>query len=149
MCSQRILVLIGLIMLHIYICLVSYMLHMHVPGLLVWGSVISRKRVEFLCDNRSLVEAITKGSSIDKTVMHLLRCLRFFHVTASHLSGVENTTADQLSRNQLKQFLISHPLACRIPTSIPLCLTRVVSPTQLDPTSPQFLRHFKQVTQMP
>ena len=44
----------------------------------VWGSVISRKRVEFWCDNCSFVEAITKCSSKDNTVMHLLRCLWFF-----------------------------------------------------------------------
>ena len=32
-------------------------------GCAVWGSVISKRSVEFRCDNRSLVDAISKGSS--------------------------------------------------------------------------------------
>ena len=121
----------------------------------VWGSIINRKKVEFLCDNRSLVEAITKGSSKDTTVMHLLRCLWFLtassdiHITASHLPGVQNSAADLLSRNQLKQFFILHPQACRVPTPIPPHLTQVVSPRQLDWTSLEFLRHFNQITHTP
>ena len=73
----------------------------------VWGTTLSRRRLEFKCDNLALVEAINKGSSKDKLVMHLLRCLWFFtayldiSITASHLPGVLNTSADVLSRNQM------------------------------------------------
>jgi len=83
----------------------------------VWSRLISKKRIEFRCDNCSLVDAITKGSSREDMVMHLLRCLWFFtvvfdiHITASHIPGVMNTSADLLSRNQLKKFLLMHPKA--------------------------------------
>jgi len=81
------------------------------------GRLISKKRIEFRCDNHSLVDAITKGSSREDMVMHLLRCLWFFtavfniHITASHIPGVMNTLADLLSRNQLKKFFLMHPKA--------------------------------------
>ena len=44
----------------------------------VWGPPILRKKLEFRCDNHSLVDAINKGSSKEPMVMHLLRCLWFF-----------------------------------------------------------------------
>ena len=44
----------------------------------VWGPLLTRRHVEFYCDNLSLVEAINKGSSKDLMVMHLLRCLWFY-----------------------------------------------------------------------
>ena len=120
----------------------------------VWGRLLSRKRVQFFCDNLGLVKSIQKGASKDNIVMHLLRCLWFFtahhdiHITACHLPGVQNMAADLLSRNKLQQFLISQPTASHSPTPIPPCLARVVSPRQLDWTSSQFLRHFRQVIQM-
>ena len=88
----------------------------------VWGPTLSRWRIEFKCDNLALVEAINKGPSKDKLVMHLLRCLWFFtayfdiSITASHLPGVLNTSADGLSRNQMYQFFQLHPEASHAPT---------------------------------
>ena len=73
----------------------------------VWGSRLSKCRVLFQCDNLSLVSAIANGYSRDKGVMRLLRCMWFFvayfdlDLHVEHITGVDNTTADQLSRNQL------------------------------------------------
>ena len=79
--------------------------------------VASKKRVEFRCDNHSLVDAVTKGSSRENMVMHLLKCLWFLtavfdiYITASHIPGVLNTAEDLLSKNQPKKMLLMHPLA--------------------------------------
>jgi len=44
----------------------------------IWGPLVSQKAVEIHCDNTGAVSAINKGSSKDKTGIHLLRCLWFF-----------------------------------------------------------------------
>ena len=81
----------------------------------VWGPLILQKKLEFRCDNHSLVDSINKGSSKEPVVMHLLRCLWFFSaffevsVKASHIPGVANTAADMISRNRSIKFLSSHP----------------------------------------
>ena len=60
----------------------------------VWGPLFSKRSIELHCNNKSLVDAINKGSSRDETVMHLLRCLWFFtaifniKITTSHIPGV-------------------------------------------------------------
>ena len=70
---------------------------------IVWGPCLSKHHVNFKCDNANLVIAINKGLSRDKFVMHLLHSLWFFvayfdiYVTASHLPGLINITADHLS----------------------------------------------------
>ena len=118
----------------------------------VWGPVLSRKQIEFKCDNRALVEAINKGSSNDSMVFHLLRSLWFFtayfniSIRATHLPGVLNTSADMLSRNQLESFFQFNPDASRIPTPLPTPLLQLISPCQLDWTSTTFffIKFFKQ-----
>ena len=40
-----------------------------------WGPLIQHKSVEFHCDNLGLVADIIKGSSLDETVIHQIRCL--------------------------------------------------------------------------
>jgi len=40
-------------------------------------------------------------------------------LTAVHILGITNTSADQLSRNQQSLFLLSNPRASQLPTSIP------------------------------
>lgn len=114
----------------------------------VWGSALSGTRVEFRCDNRSVVDSINKGSSKEPIVMHLLRCLWFFlasfdiRVTASHIPGLQNTAADQLSRNKSAEFIQSHPYASSVPVVVPMPLLKLISPQRQDWTSPSFLRHF-------
>jgi len=42
-----------------------------------WGPKLTRTRVLIQCNNLGLVATISKGSSWDKEVMHLLRCMWF------------------------------------------------------------------------
>jgi len=120
----------------------------------VWGPLLTRRHVEFYCDNLSLVEAINKGSSKDLMVMHLLRCLWFFQalfdisIHVSHIPGVQNCAADMLSRNQVPKFLQLYPQSSPAPTSIPPSLIQIVSPRQLDWTSPEFLQAFRESVNM-
>jgi len=71
----------------------------------VCGPTLSRKQIEFKCDNLALVEEINKGSSKDSMVIHLLRRLWFFTVyfdisiRVTNLQGVLNMSVDMLSRN--------------------------------------------------
>jgi len=115
----------------------------------VWGPLLSGCRVEFKCDNQSVVESIRKGSSKEAISMHLLRCLWFFSahfeigVMACHIPGAVNTAADQLSRNRSARFLQANPEISRIPVTIPTPLLKLVSPQMQDWTSPSFIRHFK------
>jgi len=44
----------------------------------IWGPLLAGSGVEFHCDNSSVVDSVTKGSSKEVMVMHLLRCLWFF-----------------------------------------------------------------------
>lgn len=120
----------------------------------VWGPLLTRTRVEFQCDNLSLVEAINKGRSKDVMVMHLLRCLWFFQalfdisIHVSHIPGVQNSAADMLSRNQQVQFLQLYPQSSPLPGYIPPPLIQIISPRQLDWTSPEFLNYFRQSIDM-
>ena len=63
------------------------------------------------CDNEAVVAVINKCTSKDAELMHLLHCLIFFEakfstrMIATHVAGVHNTLADDLSRDKLSSFL--------------------------------------------
>jgi len=124
-------------------------LHPIVLSCAVWGPVLSGYGVEFKCDNQSVVDSINKGSTKGPLTMHLLRCLWFFsayfgiRISASHIPGVVNVAADQLSRNKSAAFLQENPHTSSIPVTIPTPLLKLVSPQMQDWTSPSFVRHFK------
>ena len=131
-------------------CTVGIMAKELVPiviGCVVWGPLLIKKDTELKCDNRGLVDAINKGSSRDEMVMHLFRCLWFFtaffniRVTATHLHGVNNSSADMLSRNQAEHFPLDQSPG--IPP-LPPPLLLIVSPSKSDRTSPLFQKHFKE-----
>ena len=117
----------------------------------VWRSMLSKRSIEFKCDNRSVVDAIKKGSSKDVMAMHLLRCLWFLtaisdiRIIVSHIPGALNTSADLLSRNQLKQFRLLHPQASTTPMLIPSALTMLISPTRPDWTSSAFQHNLREL----
>jgi len=119
----------------------------------VWGPLLAKQSVLLECDNLSLVTSINKGAAKPPLVMHLLRSLWFFTahydtaLTATHIPGVTNTAADQLSRNQLTLFHQTNPTASRLPTPIPASLHKIVSPRGPDWTSPKFRRLFKNTLQ--
>ena len=114
-----------------------------------WGTQLSKHHINFQCDNASLVVAINKGSTKDTFVMHLLRCLWFFtahldiFITATHLPGVTNVTADHLSRGKLLQALQVTPKLSQKSTNLPPSVFQIVSPHRLDWTSTQFLQLFE------
>ena len=110
----------------------------------VWAPLLAKKIVLFQCDNLSLVTAINKESAKAPIVMHLLRCLWFFcayfniTLTASHIPGVANTLADQLSRNRMVDFFKSSHDAFTLPTPLPPPVLKIVSPEGPNWTSQSF-----------
>ena len=91
----------------------------------VWGERWRRKRVQWYCDNQAAVIAVMNRSCRDRSLMHLVRCLFFleawyeFELTASYLPGVENSLADDLSRNRLSRFLSQANTPDAAPASVP------------------------------
>jgi len=83
--------------------------------------------------------------------MHLLRALSFFvayfdmHLTASHLPGVINVTADHLSRGNQHQAFHACPSLASQPTMIPPSAIQLISPNRLDWTASQFPQLFQQI----
>ena len=76
----------------------------------LFAETLSNKVVLFLTDNEALIPIINKGTSKDSNIMKLIRlmvvqCLRSnILVKAKHISGVENTRPDCLSRLQVEKF---------------------------------------------
>ena len=81
--------------------------------------------------------------------MHLLHSLSFFvahfdiYLTASHLPGLINVTADRLSRGNLHQAFQATPSLSPESTPIPSAL-QLLSPHRLDWISPHFPKLFQQ-----
>ena len=94
----------------------------------VWGSKWRYHRIQFRCDNQSVVAVISSGTSKDSRLMQLLMklflCAARFNmkVTAKHVPGKDNAIADALSRFNMQVFRQLAPTARPIPTSIPPAL---------------------------
>ena len=94
----------------------------------VWGDRLYGTRVQWLCDNHAAVRVVSSRSCRDQSLMHLLRCLFFFEaryqfrLVASHIPDVDNTLADDLSRDCLSCFLSKAPEMERHPSPIPTSL---------------------------
>ena len=106
---------------------------------------LAQHKVLFQCDNSSVVAALQKGSAKDKTVMHLLSCLWFFvaHydivLMPEHIAGVDNCTADHLSRNNMYNFFSINPQVSPIPTPVGPLLQQLLDQTgQLLPSGNYF-----------
>ena len=114
----------------------------------VWGHHWAGQRICCLCDNMAVVFAINKGSARDPQLMRLLRILFFFcahyrtTITARHIAGVLNSSADALSRNNLSLFLSLNPQASPQPTAIPADLQLLLFNQSLRWTSPSWTRLF-------
>ena len=73
----------------------------------LWGKHWEGEIVNCRCDNKAVVAVLKSRTSKDSNLMHLLRCLAFlearytFRIVSTHLAGVGNTLADDLSRNHL------------------------------------------------
>ena len=94
----------------------------------IWFPHFSGKRVQFWCDNESVVAIINSGHSKAPRIMDLLRFLVLismkhnFFVRARHVPGVSNEIADALSRFQDARFRAAAPKAEQTPCTIPLSL---------------------------
>ena len=77
----------------------------------MWGQCWSGQVVCCQSDNSAVVAVLNHCTSKDSDLMYLLRCLTFFEVSSSfrmisvHIAGVQNTLADDLSRDNLPAFL--------------------------------------------
>ena len=93
----------------------------------LWGSQWAGRHVLFHIDNLSVIQVLQKGASKEPSgvIMHLLRCLSFltayfhFSISASHIAGVYNIVADDISRNNLGSLLIQVPGIQPQPVPIP------------------------------
>ena len=111
----------------------------------LWGPQWAGKHVQYLCDNAAVVSAVNKGAARDRTLSHLLRVLAFIaatldiRFTARHLPGIQNASADALSRNRVKLFFSLNPQASPIPAIIPPELRELVFNRNLQWTSPSWM----------
>ena len=100
-------------------------------GCFVWGECWRGGVVRWNCDNLAVVEVITRGSSKDGHLSHILRCIHFaeakysFTLVANHVAGVDNDKADDLSRNRLSSFLSKVSEADGYPTVVPQWLQQL------------------------
>lgn len=91
----------------------------------LWHPHFSGKRLQFWCDNESVVAIINSGHSKAPRVMDLVRFLVLismkhnFLVRARHVPGVSNAIADALSRFQVQRFRELAPQADQTPCTIP------------------------------
>ncbi len=112
-----------------------------VMALAVWGYQWSGKSVRCQCDNAAVVAIINTGTSKNERAMHLMRSAFFFlarhdvRVWAEHIPGVENRSADALSRNDCTSFLLQNPGAQPGPVTIPQELIRALILERPDWTS--------------
>ena len=116
----------------------------------VWGQWWQGGVVLCRCDNEAVVAVIKSRTSRDMELMHLLRCLAFIEakfsctIVAVHLPGVNNSLADDLSRNRLSSFLQSAPgPLSQVPSTLPPRLLELTCNSKPDWTSPSWNRMFR------
>lgn len=91
----------------------------------IWGRQWQRKNVLYLCDNRTVVDALISGISKDRelsillTELAILAVLNNFRYFGKHVPGKANNTADALSRFDFQAFHRLMPTARerRLPTT--------------------------------
>lgn len=86
--------------------------------------------------------------------MQLLRTLVFFiayydiEITAEHIPGVTNTSADNLSRNNMLLFFCLNPQAQPLPAPLPPPLLTMLTPPWKDWTSTNFRSQYSNILSM-
>lgn len=96
-----------------------------IVAIAIWGPQWVGLSVLCHCDNEGVVAAVKGGYCKDPTLAHMLRCLFFLEakfdvlLSAKHIPGVENATADSISRNNLPLFFNLLPQAHRVPAYVP------------------------------
>ena len=118
---------------------------------LLWCNALANKTILCLCDNEAVVSIINTGTSRDQAVMGLMRCLHFIAarfnllLTATHISGASNISADALYRNNLPLFFFNNPHAQSFPTPIPSPLLELLIHARPDWTSPSWSSTFNAI----
>lgn len=114
----------------------------------VWGNQWQGHRVVAYCDNMAVVAVMNSRYCHDPALMQLLRCLSFiearrqFTLSATHLPGIKNTLADDLSRDRLSAFLEEKPEANPSPTKVPVSLLQWLLDPRVEWTSPAWMERF-------
>ena len=91
----------------------------------IWGHRWHGRRVLFHCDNQTVVHIWKKGTTRCPDIMQLVRSIFYeaakgnFHVMIAHVSGIDNSIADALSRLQMERFRALVPEADAGPTPVP------------------------------
>ena len=81
----------------------------------LFHDIFTNKNVMFYSDNMAVVHIINQQTSKDNLIMCLVRrlvvnCLKFnIMFKAKHIPGLNNTLADNLSRQQIQEFLRTSP----------------------------------------
>ena len=89
-----------------------------------WGHQWAKQKILFHCDNKEVVTIWSKGSTRDPETMALVHLLYFcaarYNITIviTHISGIDNSIADSLSRFQQHRFQALAPAAHLTPDSI-------------------------------
>lgn len=87
----------------------------------IWQPLFTGKRLQFWCDNESVVSIINSGHSKSPRIMDLVRCSVLisikhnFLVRARHVPGVSNGIAGAISRFQMQRLA---PVADQMPCTI-------------------------------
>ena len=90
-----------------------------------WGHMWVGKKLLVHCDNHAVVDIWQSGKSRNPQLMALVRRLFFiaavnnFHIVIQHISGIDNSIADSLSRLHMDRFWRLAPRATATPTPIP------------------------------
>ena len=114
----------------------------------VWGKTWKGKNIRARCDNTAVVTIINSCYSKDPTLMQMLRCLFFieayyqFTLSATHLPGMSNDLADNLSRNRLQSFLHKMGGQQTTQTIIPDSLLQWLLHQHMDWTSQTWMQQF-------
>ena len=118
----------------------------------LFGRQWKGKVVQFVVDNKAVVDILKEGYSRESHLMHMIRMLVFFAChfqfwwTAEHIPGRENTLADAISRNNLELFLTQASPTPGEPAIVPSALADMLSQNTTW-TSTNWIPSFKNIIQ--
>ena len=99
----------------------------------IFGRLWKGKTVQFIVDNKSVVDILNSGYSKEAHLMHMIRVLVFlashfqFWFMAAHIEGVKNTWANAISRNKMDLFLLQASPTPDPPSAVPPALADLLS----------------------
>ena len=76
----------------------------------LWGKGLLGQKIQMFCDNESVCQIISSGRAYNDVMQSCLREITFlaakleFQIEVVHISGVNNSIADSLSRWELDSF---------------------------------------------